>query len=329
MKSPKFLPILALLLFQVAISQNIFAQNSQYDIVDFNDPDSVVQLLADSTTGDWQIGLPQKEFFGDAYSQPYAIMTDTLQPFAADTRSSFILKFSNTDTLYDEPYYSGKICFYHKLEAEEGVDFAHVAVSADQGNFWSDYTSDEGGWALTQGNGMILYSSDFFDNWHFDGNDSLYGFTGVLEEYQHTCMNICWVTPVMTEGGFRSFPPDSIWVKFSFLAGPNSAQNAGWIIDDVTYSYFECIGGLSEHNLPPLKVYPQPAGETLQFYKPENTSSQAVLSIFNVAGQLVKEIPYRGDELSIDLQRWSSGMYMYVLKENDVPVNSGRFIVSR
>lgn len=328
MKSSIFLPVFTFFLFQVVVNQAIFAQAFPNEIVDFSSPDSVAQLLSDSTTGDWQIGLPQKDFFGDAYSQPYAIMTDTIQPFTAHTRSSFILKFSNTDTLYDEPYYFGKICFYHKLEAEPEVDFAQVAISADQGNFWSDYTTDQGGWNLTQWNGMITYSSDFINNWYFDGNDSLYGFTGVIDEYQHTCMNICWILPIISEGGFRSFPPDSIWVKFTFLAGSNFAQNAGWIIDDVTYSEFQCMGGLSELNLPPLEVFPQPVSDIVQFYKPENTSSHAVLRIFNAFGQVVKEIPYAGDKLSLDVQGWGSGLYSYVLYDKELPVNVGKIIVT-
>ena len=328
MKSLNLLPSFILIIFQLTTSQGLLAQNGQFDIVNFNDPNNVVQLLADSTTGDWQIGEPQKDFFGSAYSQPNAIMTDTVQPFTADIRSSFILKFSNSDTLNDEVHYSGTICFYHKLESEAGVDFAQVAVSTDQGNFWSDFTTDMGGWNVTQGNGTIEYSSDFYNNWHFDGNDSLYGFTGVIDEYRHTCMNICWISPVIS-GGLRSYPPDSIWVKFSFLAGPNAAQNAGWIIDDVTYDYYDCGTGLNELDLPPLKVYPQPASERLQFYKPENTSSQAHLHIFNAVGQIVKVIPYENEELSIDVQNWSSGLYTYILYDKEGPVNIGKIIVSR
>lgn len=320
-----------LLLFglQMVFAPKVMGQVIPYEIIEFETRDSIPQLLSDSTQGLWQIGVPQKDFFGDAYSQPLAIMTDTIQPFASDTVSSFIVKFSNSTEDGNEQFYSANICFYQKLQAEYGVDFAQVAISSDHGNFWSDFTNDQGGYQLANGGGGVEYTSDFYNDWYFDGNDSLYGFTGEYDEYRQTCMSVCWYWPVIAGFGTDTYPPDSIWLKFTFIAGPNSAQNAGWIVDDISIDDFNCGSSVAEHDLTPLEVYPQPARETLNFLKPENTSNQAVLSVYNLIGQVVKQIPYQEDKLSIDIQNWSGGLYTYVLRDKGVAVNVGKIVVGR
>ena len=323
----KFLPLLLLILIEIPTSQLLMAQNTLYDEINFDNQEDLSQFYSDSTIGDWQIGVPQKVFFEEAFSLPSAIMTDTIQPFTADIRSSFILKFANSDSIQGE-YYSGELCFRHKLEAENGVDFAQVALSANQGEFWSDFTNDQGGFILTEEAGGVMYSEDFYNDWYFDGSDSLYGFSGVFDTYRHTCLSICWYWPVI-QGGLRSYPPDSLWVKFTFISGSNSLQNAGWIIDDVTFGDYYCGSGLVEKDLPPLDVFPQPAGERLQFIKPQNTTSQAKLHIYNALGEVVKVSPYQGNQLSIDVQKWSSGLYTYILFDKEIPVNVGKIIISR
>lgn len=320
---------LLILTFLTFIFLSIQPAKAQFptDTVDFSFPDSIPELVADSTTGDWQIGTPQKAFFGDAPSQPYAIMTDTLHPFSPDTTSSFVLKFANGNS-EEEFNYTEKICFDHKLEASTDSDFAQVALSADHGLNWYDFTNDQGGYMLTEGNGDINYSDDFYTDWHSINNDSLYGFTGVTQDYRRTCLNICWFIPIFHEGNTRSVPPDSLWVKFTFIAGSNTAQNAGWIIDNVIFDYYYCGSGVAEHNLPPLELYPQPAQSILHFYKPENTSSQAVLKIFDAMGKCIANVAYQNESLSIDTQSWASGLYTYILTDKEIPVNVGKIIIS-
>jgi hypothetical protein len=319
--------LLTFFILQLVFVPKAIGQEPSYDLIQFENRDSIPQLVSDSTLGIWQIGVPQKDFFGEAYSPPLAIMTDTILPFLSDTSSSFVVVFSNLYPGSTNPNYTGSLCFWHKLQSEFGEDFAQVALSIDGGNFWSDFTNDNGGYQMGNLDGAVFYSGDFYDDWYESDIDSLYGFTGTFEEYRKTCFDICWYLPVLT--GDENYPPDSIWVKFNFIAGPNAEQNAGWIVDDISLDFYDCGSSVAEHDLPPLEVYPQPAQETLNFLKPENTSNQAVLSIYNSVGQNVKQLPYQGDNLSIDIQNWSGGLYTYVLRDKGVAVNVGKIVVGR
>lgn len=327
-----FTPATLFLVCAVLLFQNSSAQSESDTIYlwDFSVPDSIPELLSDSTTGDWQIGIPQKAFFGNAASGSYAIMTDTLHPYTPDTTSSFILRVPNHYPYPEDPYplYSTTLCFKHKLEAPQDSAFAQIAFSIDQGQNWYDYTNDPTGFYLTEGVGFLYYGENWGDYWHSINNDSLYGFTGIIEPYAEMCVGICWEMAIFHDGNTRSMSPDTIWVKFTFIADSNVSDNAGWIIDDIRHiEHNWCGSGVEEYHLPPLEIRPQPAGNYVRIYKPGNLLSSAKLEIFNAIGKRIRNISFETSTLTLETQSWSSGLYTYVLTDDGIPVNKGKIIV--
>src|SRR5262245_53236893 len=80
----------------------LLAQYSEIVYTSFEYGSDDCQIIFDTSSSNlWQICTPEKPFFGEAYSSPHAILTDTVNPYPIANHSSFILKFAhNVDNTY-------------------------------------------------------------------------------------------------------------------------------------------------------------------------------------------------------------------------------------
>src|ERR1051325_7070822 len=75
----------------------------------------------------WHIGTPHKSFFGEAYSKPVAIMTDTVNAYVPGTKTYFDLIIPNAFG------FAVEISFKHKFQTSLHKDGGYLQYSLDQG----------------------------------------------------------------------------------------------------------------------------------------------------------------------------------------------------
>ncbi|MCH2044320.1 MAG: hypothetical protein MK212_09245 [Saprospiraceae bacterium] len=98
---------------------------------------SYLSLDSVNTSGSWMIGEPQKIIFDSAYTQPNALITDTVNTYPINDSSSFsffvdrhIPVKSNNSTDLDF------ISWQQKIDFEEGVDGGYIEFRTISDPVW-------------------------------------------------------------------------------------------------------------------------------------------------------------------------------------------------
>lgn len=89
----------------------------------------------------------------------------------------------------------------------------------------------------------------------------------------------------------------------------------------------------ANHNNQYLKVYPNPFGNhlTIQLSIPEKVNSKVSLSIFDIFGRQVYIEDYINNSqelIKIDAEKWSAGVYHYILQIADETISTGKIVKS-
>ena len=120
---------------------------------------STLSIMIDTanTANIWQIGRPQKNVFNQAQSQPFSIVTDTLNTYPVNNHSTFYVNYIN----YNCPYIEG----YYYCDTDT-ADYGTIELSTDNGQTWTDLltvTSDPLSRPVLSGNsnGWQFFSLDF------------------------------------------------------------------------------------------------------------------------------------------------------------------------
>ncbi len=90
----------------------------------------------------WQIGESQKSVVNGAVSSPNIIITDTINPYAINDTSSFIIKFPDMGGYSD--FGTIEIEGYYNVQSDNPNDFGMIEVSLDNGVTWID--AIQSGW---------------------------------------------------------------------------------------------------------------------------------------------------------------------------------------
>lgn len=233
--------------------------------------------IPDQTDNIWQIGPPQKEFFDQAYSQPNAIVTDTIQTYPTNNHSYFQLTVSS-DYIYIFPY-NIFVDFTHKINTDEGLDGGYITASWDNGGTWVNAIND----SVYLGQTYPFFNEDHM----YTNEDTLAngepGFSGSSNEWVTSTLN-WYVMPV------RTFHPDTLLLRFHFFSDNNENQLDGWMIDDIKVYSIDVGGsnkGLMRDNSI-MKIAPNPLSEA-SVIKLDQTYQRSHLIIYNSKGIPVKE----------------------------------------
>lgn len=129
--------------------------------------------------------------------------------------------------------------------------------------------------------------------------------------------------------------PDTLIVSFSSLRNDmdrTTLSNAGsiLIVDEVQLSSQKLNTGISKvFARENIRVYPNPATEFLHIILPAlYPSEQASISILNQLGQEVFSSGLNQNNTEISIAQLASGLYNYVIKNQDGIVKSGRLLVN-
>lgn len=285
----------------VLISCNIYSQvYDSYDIA-FENPEFTSRIKFDSTGGNciWQIGSPQKSFFSSAYSEPNAIITDTVNPYPINDTSAFYIKHLS-GTGYDARQ-GVTIAGYYKVDCDSLNDFGTIKFSPDNGVFWYDLLSDTI-------NGFVAHASNAV-------------FTGKA--------NWTWFyIDISSVGDFLEIG-DTVIYMFVFISDGIQNNRDGLMFDNLRFLDFRM--NIEQDNIKSFSstIYPNPGKDHFVIEFENLQRSCHTLYVYNLSGELILLKPdIHSDQVEINLANCIHGIYCYILYNEEVgKVSTGKIIL--
>ncbi len=255
--------------------------------------------FSDSAHTLWQVGKPSKPFFGNAYSAPFAIMTDSVEayPKAMDTYFDLILP---------QWYPNVIVGFKHKYETDANRDGGYIEVSYDSGRNWNNVIDEK-----KVHNPMMFYLENMYQ-----AQDSLAGgingFSGLQSTWLYSRMQWVWLVPLFGP------PPRPLYLRFHFISDTLESHKSGWIVDDIMISIADMGTGIGRVNKAKLRYYPNPMSTETTFMFPNLKKEAISFQLFNSQGQMVKtQCRFYADKLILERGELNSGLYYFrILSEN-------------
>jgi hypothetical protein len=298
-----------ILFFLSVVSPSIlFSQSDGYhdlypiDTIYFESNTIPYQILPNSGNC-WQVGHPSKSLFNQAYSEPLAIVTDTLNPYPVNSNSSFTFVIpqvlvQSTFTTYFQ--------FYHKYDTDTIQDYGTIEASYNGGTSWEilkDSTCNNFYDCI-----HLFWDSDYVFNTARNQVHSL-NTTGSSNGWVRSRFLWWWSMPV--DKGLP-FQPDSIMIRFTFHSDGNPSTREGWMIDNILIGFRDEGSGINEkENQEIIRITPQPLHERSTVYCriPGKTYE---FSVFDLTGKILFQNAVRSDHpLVLERSMFVSGLYLW------------------
>lgn len=277
--------------------------------IDFENPALNFEVDIDTSSGNlWQIGTPQKSYFGDAYSSPNAILTDTINTYSVSNHSSFILKFAN-DYDYTETWNYTDIEFWHKFQMDSLHDYGHIYWSYDTLSYWLPMSDT----CCISPDPQYPYPQWALLGWYYPLMDlSHKNFVTGVQDWTYSIYEWNWYFPVGPTDD--PFFPNTIYVRFDFDSDSLFESMDGWMIDNISVD--KGLGfNINEPNQlkPYLKVYPNPASTILNFALVGQESLNHV-RLFNSWGKEVRSLPKSRNQSNLNVADLPDGIYLLLVE---------------
>lgn len=302
-KSVKKSLILLLLIFpSINISAQI--QNSVYLFRQYFDgadttrtgPSGTIPILMlfdGDSTNVWQIGAPQKAVFDSAFSNPRALMTDTLRAYPPNVTSSCSFGlYAGTGSGIAE------INWKQKLDTDYGFDGGKVEVSFDEGDIWENVFYHP---FFISFMGYQAHNIDTFSNGDivFTGTDSVW-----------RTLSLRFFLP----NGFST--GNSILLRFTFMSDSLDHVKAGWMIDNLEADVRLANSAELLQYERATKVFPNPTSDKLHVeiegHQFQGNIEQIVL--LNSHGQELSEWRNVPSKFSFSVREFDDGFYYVRVK---------------
>ena len=271
--------------------------------IDFDNPPQNFEVIYDSSVSNlWQIGTPQKPFFGNAFSVPHAMLTDTINPYPVSNHSSVILKFAN-NYAYTEDWTVTSISFWHKFQMDSLHDFGHLYWSYDDSDIWLPMTDT-----------CCVPAPGYLGNWEWFSweNQLLYtshrNFVTGMQDWTYSTYAWRWYLPVAMRDD--PFFPDTMYIRFDFDSDSLTETNDGWMIDDVIVNKALYSGIDEPENFSLLlSTYPNPASS--KFYFALNGQERANHAyLFNCIGKQMRSAAMNSNQSNFAVDDLPRGVYL-------------------
>lgn len=313
------LSLLAVFLIKTGNAQNNIVDG---DSTNFENSFSLVNI--DTAIGNvWQIGSPQKTFFGTSHSAPYSIMTDTINSYPINNVSTFTVEYSDTNNWGMIP--DAYIGFWHKYEMDSLYDGGYVEISLDSGATWINVAN------------CIYYSFDspvitLISNF-YSLSDTIQGnipaFTGTHPNWEYSAIRLQWLFPV--KKGVQDIVTQRVIFRFVFKSDNIQTNKAGWIIDDIAIRIYDIGGGIHENTAAnfEVQVYPNPIKEKgIIQVVPKNNEHDFTISIYNTIGQLITSSKMdKNNQYLVNKNDLKNEIYFYSVKSKDGTSKSGKLLI--
>lgn len=246
----------------------------------------------------WQIGTPQKAIFDSAATQPYAIVTDTVNFYPTNDTARFIAKvwmnFGNWGIF--------ALQWKQKLDFDQGLDGAIIEYSTDTGNTWVNVF-----------NNPFTYNFYGFDPLNVDtlpGGE--YAFSGTDSTWRDIwlCFDMSWL---------QQFQPlDTLLFRFTMLSDSVNNNKEGWMIDNMLahITIVHTIKEKEQENY--LNVFPNPANTIVNIQAQKIMDYHIIerMELVDVTGRIVDSWTTVPTKFWFDTHEYNDGLYFLKIKTN-------------
>jgi hypothetical protein len=215
--------------------------------------------------------------FDSAYSNPLALVTDTLFAYPNNNISSFTIIVNTGECNF------GGIGFSHRWNTDSLIDGCVIEYSIDSGNTWFN----------------IINSPFYLTNFYpatVASNANKLGFTGT-----NNWTNSWFEGPIPYEG--------IIEYKFTFTSDSINTNKDGWLIDNLLVQN-NLVGINEQAENPPFQIFPNPTSDFISIQT--KTEDSFVIRITDVFGQKILTT----EQMKIDLSHLAPGIYFLQLITN-------------
>jgi hypothetical protein len=261
----------------------------------------------------WNIGHSYKTVF-DSISSPFGLVTDTLLPYGANLKCSFIVK--------SKQHFSTSLLFFeHKYETDSLFDGGYIEFSCDLGENWRPIiNADWQPWGAPEEINYYNYlglPDSYYNQTMPSLHDSVPSFTGKNNAWQWSGFQLIWYRPSIQPDENRwdecgNFS-DTIYYRFTFESDSIDNSKGGWMIKNIVIGSTDQPSSIFEFSSLPLKLFPNPATEKIAIELPPNSGKLSSILISDIAGNVALRATEAGE---IDVSTLSPGIY-FVLAETD------------
>ncbi len=287
------------------------------DTLVFNKPDTVIFIDTANPSNIWQIGMPSKAIFDSAFAGNRAMVTDTINVYPINNKSSFTLGF--------ELFGGGpSITFKHRFNTDSLFDGGYVEASADSGKTWLLLIDTTG--QMSAGNTTFFGTSNPY-------GISTSGFYSTADSLTNSNVGFSgnssgWKTSSILFPCFAIKKPFEYYLRFTFVS--DSVQNSkdGWMIDEIIVDNSGACSNLTEQNILKAVIFPNPSNTYATITLPNGKYvHNGVLSIYNTIGGLIFKTPFIGDKLKFNLSDLPKGMHQILISENEQVIAQAKLFV--
>lgn len=292
-----------LILIMIGLSTSSFSQQfRQY----FDGADTVynqgssntsLRIYFDTDTSNiWQVGQPQKRLFDTAATSPNALMTDTINFYPANNRSSFelkILPWTNWGVF--------ALQWKQKLDMDMALDGGIIEYSVDSGNTW-----------INVFNNPYVYNYYGFSPSNVDTLPTGdVAFTGTDTTWKDIwlCFSMPWISQFN----------DTIRFKFTFQSDSVDNDREGWMIDNLVARLTMLHTVSNDIKIQKyVTTYPNPASDIIHIETQKLQEYHIIeqMTLINSIGQVVEKWNNIPTKFYIDVSKYPNGNYYLKVKTN-------------
>ena len=244
----------------------------------------------------WQIGTPQKVIFDSASTKPFAIITDTLNPYPSNDTSRFYFSVPS-----EWPAGIFALQWKQKLDLQDGVDFGLVEFKLHKDSLWQNAF-----------NNPYIYNYYGYEPKNVDTllNGEL-GFSGTDSTWKDIwlCLDI----------SFTSLITDTLYFRYSIISDPVQSNHEGWVIDNLL-AHLTFIHTVQEKEQKDyIHLFPNPSNGIVNIQVQKKTNKFHVIEeikVINEVGETVKSFGLSPTKFRVDLSNQPNGVYFITIKTN-------------
>lgn len=280
--------------------------------INFESNSQLVDIDTTQTNNLWQIGIPQKSILDSAYSAPFAIITDTINPYQSNNFSSFQVKIITPNS---SCWGIGNLTFVHKYDFELNKDGGFIEVKYDNDTNWTNIILDTDPDVFAQGNNFYTLSDTLIGN--------IPAFTGTSNGWIYSQFVWAWVI------GVKSYYHDSLTIRFSIKSDSVDTYQEGWLIDNIFLQLDDCTGSIKNLDLisNSSKVFPNPVIGNSNICFSNQSNKLTVINVFDNFGDNVRSITTYLDKIEIANNEFENGIYSYQIIQNNEFIGNGKFVI--
>lgn len=239
----------------------------------------------------WQIGSPQKSIINNAFSQPNAIITDTINSYPPNNMSKFEFVHHAQKGFIDGvvAVFSG----FYFVDSDSLFDYGTIEFSPDNGATWINLLTD-------------TEYSDYY-NW-FSEKPVL---TGSSNGWQFFGIQLAGMNEV--------FEIDSTTVvryKISFISDDINNEKDGLAFDDLHFQD-HLLKVNSVNDVEGFEIYPNPSNDFLYIRVKSSLHEQMKYTLLNINGGLIEsQILTNNIPSMICINDLNPGIYLILILDN-------------